>query len=610
MNQDLIIVLALLAAAIFLFMRNAIRMDAVALLVLVALSLTGILNTDEVLAGFSDPAVVLIAGLFVVGESLARTGVAQRLGDWLIARAGKTEGRLIPLLMTTVAGIGSVMSSTAVVAIFLPVVLRITRNTGISPARLMMPLSVAALISGMMTLVATAPNLVVNAELIRHGFKGFHFFSFTPFGMAVLVIGVTHMLVARRLLRSKTGEDKGEARPHLSDWVQEYGLTQREARLRIPYDSPLVGKTLQRLELRSSAGVNVVAIERPSRFRHRVIKPAATTELMAGDILFLDLFAPTIDIDEIRTRFKLEALPLTGAYFLDHSQELGMAEGMIPASSELIDKTVTGYGFRSSYDLTVIGLRRGGVPFQGSVIHEKLKLGDTLLMIGPWRAIRRLQAKWKDIVLLNLPAEIDDVLPAASRAPHALGVVLLMIALMVSGVVPNVIAVIAACLLMGFFRCIDFDSAYRSIHWQSLVLIVGMMPFALALQKTGGIDLAAEALLSVVGMQSPHFALGILFLVTVALGLFISNTATAVLMAPVAIAMARDMDASPYPFAMSVALASSAAFITPVSSPVNTLVVGPGGYTFSDFFRVGTPMALLTMLATILLVPLVFPLHP
>jgi di/tricarboxylate transporter len=212
-------------------------------------------------------------------------------------------------------------------------------------------------------------------------------------------------------------------------------------------------------------------------------------------------------------------------------------------------------------------------------------------------------------VVLNMPADLDEVLPAASKAPHALAVLALVVALMVSGVIPNVQAALLGCLLMGLLGCVDLNSAYRSISWQTLVLIVGMLPFSIALQRTGGVDLAAEALTAMIGEASPRLVLATLFVITGLLGLFISNTATAVLMAPVALAVADDFGASPYPFAMIVALAASAAFMTPVSSPVNTLVVGPGNYAFGDFVRIGVPFTVIVLVVSVLLVPWLLPLH-
>jgi di/tricarboxylate transporter len=611
MNLDLALVLLTLTAAIVMFVINRPRMDVVALLVMVMMPFTGIITMNEALAGFADPSIILIAALFVIGEGLVRTGVARRLGDWLDRQAGSSENRLLILLMAAVGGLGSLMSSTAVVAIFIPVVLRISQNRGTAPSRLMMPLSFAALISGMLTLVATAPNLVVNAELIRQGAQGFGFFSFTPFGLPLLALGIVYMLFARRLLATKTSlPAMADRRPSLQRWIEQYSLTEREKRARISPGSPLVGKRLDELSFRS-AGVNLLAIERGTGFAARMLRPTARTELQADDVLLVDADISSEGINELWHSLKLEPLPLSeaGNYFVDLSQEIGAAEVMLPAESELIGQTVHEARVRSEYGLTVIGLRHGSKVVTHGLLEERLKIGDTLLLIGFWSDIRNLQSDMDDIVVLNMPAELREVLPAARRAPHALAVLGLVVALMISGLVPNVQAALIGCLLMGLLGCVDFNSAYRSINWKSLILIVGMLPFSLALQRTGGVDLAADAVVNLVGDAAPRLVLATLFVITAALGLFISNTATAVLMAPVALAIAKDLGASPYPFAMIVALAASAAFMTPISSPVNTLVVGPGQYSFSDFVKVGVPFTVIAAAVSVLLVPIFLPLH-
>ncbi|GAB3124313.1 SLC13 family permease [Novispirillum itersonii] len=608
MSPDLLTVLLFLAAAVLLFAINRPRMDVVALLLIVAMPLSGVITMQEALAGFSDPSVILIAALFVVGEGLVRTGVAQRMGDWLVMKAGRNENRLLGLLMVSVAGIGSVMSSTGVVAIFIPVVLRITRAAGLAAGRLMMPLSMAALISGMMTLVATPPNLVVHAELQRHGLPGFGFFDFTPVGVPVLLLGVAYMAVARRWLTVRGGAKPKRHRPRLADWVEKYRLHEREYRLRVAPLSPLVGQRLSDLNLRAASGVNIVLIERATpRLGDRFVRPLAHTVLEAGDVIYLDLSQPTVDVDHVAELYRLDRLPLTAPYFSDRTHEIGMVEVMVPPTSRLVGKTVLTGKVRSDYDLTVIGLHRNNSPHPGRLLDTPLKTGDTLLLIGPWKAIRRLQADPSDLIVLTLPAEVDDAVPAAGRAPQALAALAVMVGLMVSGAVPNVQAALIACLLLGALRCVDLSSAYRSIHWQSLILIVGMLPFSIALQRTGGVTLAADVLIATTGGASLHTVLACLFAVTAVLGLFISNTATAVLMAPVALAVAQTLGASPLPFAMTVALAASAAFMTPVSSPVNTLVVGPGNYTFGDFIRIGVPFTLIVMAVTVALVPLLFP---
>ncbi|MGE8502881.1 MAG: SLC13 family permease [Pseudomonas sp.] len=609
MNPDLLWTLALLAGAVTLFVIGKPRMDVVALLVLVALPLSGVLTVQQSLSGFSDPNVILIAALFVIGTALVRTGIAYRLGDWLVKKAGSSETRLLILLMLAAAGLGSVMSSTGVVAIFIPVVLGVAARLRISPARLMMPLAFAGLISGMLTLVATAPNLVIHAELRRAGLEGFGFFSMTPVGLAILVLGIGYMLLTRRWLQH--GDAQGESaapRLTLTDLAQAYNLEERERRLRVQINSPLANQPLNELELRQQYGINVIAVERQGKFRTLLLMATGNTQLQPSDVLLVDLISPSIALLGIYQTLGLEPMPLPHSYYSVHAHELGLAEVAMPPESQLIGKTIQELGFRSQHKLNVVGLRRHGQALEGVLVDERLKASDTLLVAGEWKAIRRLQGLSRDFLVLSLPAEVDEVAPAARKAPYALLSLAVMIVLMVSGLVSNVLAALIACLLMGAFRCIDLDSAYRSIHWPTLILIVGMLPFAQALQQTGGIDLAVHGLVALLGDAGPYAILASLFAATALIGLFISNTATAVLMGPVAIATAQTLGVSPYPFALTVALAASAAFMTPISSPVNTLVLGPGQYRFGDFVRVGVPFTILVMIVSVLLVPLIFPL--
>jgi len=605
MNAETLWVLGLLALCIAAFVANRPRMDAVALLALLALVLSGILDAKEALAGFSEPSVILIAAFFVIGESLVRTGIALRVGDWLVDKAGKSETRVLVLLMLAVAALGSVMSSTGVVAIFIPVTLSVASRIGVSRSRLMMPLCFAGLISGMLTLVGTPPNLIVNAELGRAGYAGFAFFDFTPMGLVVLLCGVGYMLAMRRRIGGrKEGEGAPEKRRRLMDLAREYRILDRVHRMRIEPDSPLVGQTLGEVELRKRYQANIVSIERQRQFRRVMLRPSANRELLAGDILIIDFTCAPISIEQFRAELGLRE----SGFRDDLSRELGMAELLLPPESFLIGKSVLDLQLRSQRGISVMGIRRKGEPLGENLLREKLKLGDTLLIAGTWKSIRLLRSQSHDFLLLNLPAEFDEAAPALRQAPFALIGLAATIALMISGLVPNVIAALLGCMLMGAFRCIDMESAYRSIHWQSLILIVGMLPFALALQKTGGIDFFVAALLDLVGDAGPRMVMAALFLLTAVIGLFISNTATAVLMAPIGIGTALELGVSPYPFAMTVALAASAAFMTPISSPVNTLVLGPGNYRFIDFVRIGVPFTLIVLLICVLLLPLLFPL--
>ncbi|EMM8809953.1 TPA: SLC13 family permease [Klebsiella pneumoniae] len=609
MNVELIWVLSLLAIAVVLFATGKVRMDAIALMVIVAFVLSGTLTLNEAFSGFSDPNVILIAALFIIGDGLVRTGVATKMGAWLVSVAGNSETKMLIYLMLTVAGLGAFMSSTGVVAIFIPVVLSVSARMNTSPSRLMMPLSFAGLISGMMTLVATPPNLVVNSELLREGLHGFSFFSVTPIGLVVLILGIVYMLAVRFMLKTDNGDSArdGRKRSTFRDLIREYHLTGRARRLAIRPGSPMIGQRLDDLKLRERYCANVIGVERWRRFRRVIVNVNGVSEFRARDVLLIDMSASDVDLRQFCGEQMLEPMVLRGEYFADQALDVGMAEVALIPDSEMIGKTVREIAFRTRFGLNIVGMKRDGKAMDGSVVDEPLQLGDILLVVGNWRQIALLAKRGRDFVVLNMPVEVDDASPAHSQAPHAIFCLVLMVALMLTDEIPNPIAAIIACLLMGKFRCINAESAYKAIHWPSIILIVGMMPFALALQKTGGVDLVVKGLMDVAGGEGPYLMLGCLFVMCAAIGLFISNTATAVLMAPIALAAAKSMGVSPYPFAMVVAMAASAAFMTPVSSPVNTLVLGPGKYSFSDFVKIGVPFTILVMVVCVLLIPVLFP---
>lgn len=609
MNGELIWVLSLLAIAVVLFATGKVRMDAIALMVIVAFVLSGTLTLNEAFSGFSDPNVILIAALFIIGDGLVRTGVATKMGAWLVSVAGNSETKMLIYLMLTVAGLGAFMSSTGVVAIFIPVVLSVSARMNTSPSRLMMPLSFAGLISGMMTLVATPPNLVVNSELLREGLHGFSFFSVTPIGLVVLILGIVYMLAVRFMLKTDNGDSArdGRKRSTFRDLIREYHLTGRARRLAIRPGSPMIGQRLDDLKLRERYCANVIGVERWRRFRRVIVNVNGVSEFRARDVLLIDMSASDVDLRQFCGEQMLEPMVLRGEYFADQALDVGMAEVALIPDSEMIGKTVREIAFRTRFGLNIVGMKRDGKAMDGSVVDEPLQLGDILLVVGNWRQIALLAKRGRDFVVLNMPVEVDDASPAHSQAPHAIFCLVLMVALMLTDEIPNPIAAIIACLLMGKFRCINAESAYKAIHWPSIILIVGMMPFALALQKTGGVDLVVKGLMDVAGGEGPYLMLGCLFMMCAAIGLFISNTATAVLMAPIALAAAKSMGVSPYPFAMVVSMAASAAFMTPVSSPVNTLVLGPGKYSFSDFVKIGVPFTILVMVVCVLLIPVLFP---
>ena len=607
MAGDTRFVFGLLLVTMVLFVSDRVRPDVVAWLVILVLMVSGLLSVNEALVGFSSPIVVLMAGMFVISQGLVRTGIAYTVGEWLLRQAGKNETRLLVWLMLVVAGLGAFINSTGLVALFIPIVLGIGNKTGISPGRLLMPLAVAALISGMMTLIATAPNLVVSGELQAAGLTPFTFFSFTPIGLVVLAVSLVYMVtLGRRLLPVERPATRStRPRATLADLGEAYGVVGRSHRLRLRSGSRFTGRSVAELQWRPRYGVTLIGIERPHGAGKTVLPAQADTVLQPGDVL--GVIGDDAGIAALVAAEPLEELPIQERHRHQFRQEIGLAEVMLPPDSKLIGHTLQQADFRARSGLIVLAIKRQRQPLQGNLSQEPLAFGDTLLVAGSWEQIGRLRSDADDFLVLSLPLELDTVAPARRQAPFALAILLAMVGLMAFGVVPNVIAVLSAALAMGLFRCIDTDSVYQAIRWRTLVVIAGMLPLADALQRTGGVQWLVAGLVAGLGHLGPHAMLASLFLLTAGLSLFISNTAATVLIAPVAIATAQQLGVSPYPFAMTVAIAASAAFVTPVASPVNILVLGPGNYCFVDFVRLGLPLLLLVMAVTVFTVPLLYP---
>ncbi|STY59804.1 Na(+)/dicarboxylate symporter [Mannheimia haemolytica] len=422
LKQELFWVMALLVFAIWQFIQNKLRMDVVALIVMLFFSLTNILSVKEVLAGLSDPNVVLIALLFIVGEGLVRTGVANQVSDWLMRVSGASETKVLVLLMLCIAGLGSFMSSTGIVAIFIPVVLAICSGMGISPRRLMMPLSVAGLISGMMTLIATPPNLVAHSELVKSGFEGFNFFSFTPIGLIILVMGIGYMLIARRWLdNGEQSNTHSQAQKFsMSQLIEEYQLKERAKMVLVEADSDCVGKSIGQLNLRIEQGLNIIAIQRTKRFRKITVSASVNEIFQPKDILLLDTALDDETYQQRCEQLKLRPIELKGEYFSSQYRSVGMAEISVMPEAECIGKTIRELKFRSRYHLSIVGLKRGDEIIQEELLDTPLKFGDILLVMGVWQQIHRMDDDHRDFFLLRDPAESkkrpSGVKPSPSRS--------------------------------------------------------------------------------------------------------------------------------------------------------------------------------------------------
>jgi di/tricarboxylate transporter len=625
MTLQIALVYGILVATIVLFVTERFRLDVVALMALLALLLTGILTPVEALAGFADPVVIMIAALFVVGDGLFQTGVAQAMGRLPGKLAGDSEVRLLVIIMILVAGLSGFMSSTGTVAVMLPVVVGLAWAREISPSKLLIPLSVASLLGGMLTLIGTAPNIVVSNHLQAMGRDPFGFFTFTPIGLAVVVVGIAFMaLVGRRFLperKSPNQPTRLEDTLSVEEMASSWELYPRLFRLRVPAESPILGRNLGELELPERYGVTVLELitsdDEADRRRRRLPRPRPGSggdpepepalpeaTLAAGQELLVEGSAEGVARMVGRGYVILLEDELEGD---PTARETGIAEVLLTPRSRMVGQTLKEFRFRDRFQLSVVGVRRLGELVEGDLRDVPLRFGDMLLVQGPWEKIRLLGAETRDFVVAMAPREMGPALQPLERAPMAIAVMVGMLLLMTLNIVPAVTAVLLAAVAMVITRCVGAADAYRSVNWESVVLIAGILPMATALEKTGGMQLIVDGIASGMAGAGPLLLLIALFVLTSALSQVISNTATAVLLAPIAYQLALGIGAAPEPYMMTIAVAASTAFATPVASPVNTLVLGPGGYKFGDFFKVGIALQFLVLLVTILLVPLLFP---
>jgi len=607
MTDQMLIVFGVLAGAVVLFAWGRLRSDVVAILVVLALNLSGVLTIQESLAGFGDPVVMLIAAVAIVGEGLVATGVAYRLGEAVMRAGGSNEARLVALVMALAGSIGAFMSSSAIVAMFIPVVMTIANRIGLNPKRMLMPLSVAALVSGMMTLIASSPNLIVENTLRSRGLAPLSFFSWTPFGLAVLAISIGFMLLFGRNMLSKrlTAEEAGARRPTAVDLVGSYGLADKWHRLKVPAGSPLIDRALAQAQLLDRFGLVAVGFEKHQHGRRQFLPAMPETVFEPDDAIFL--VGTAEQAQQFIASQNLVVLPrLAERERHEALQEVGIAEIMLAPESHLIGQTLRELEFESRYRLNVLAIRHRGDPLTTNLGDQPLDFGDTLLVAGDWAEIARMRGDRDNFFVLTLPAEFDELMPARRRAPVAVGILVAMVVVMALELVPNSAAVLIAALALIASRCVKLEEIYRIINWKTVVLVAGTLPLATALAKTGATTMMANGMVAALGSLGPVGVLATLFLVTSLVGLFISNSATAVLMAPIAIEAARVLHDSPQAFAMTVAIGCCAAYVTPVSSAVNMLVMEPGGYSFGDYVKVGVPLLLLTMVVTVALVSVIY----
>jgi di/tricarboxylate transporter len=632
MTVDMWIALIILGGAIVLFVTEWLRVDVVALMVIASLMLTDLLTVPEAFAGFSNSAVLTIAALFIVGGAVLNTGLANMIGKRILKIAGDSEIRLIVVIMLAVAFLSGFMSSTGTVAVLLPAIVSLSRTAKISPSKLLIPLSFGSLLGGAATLIGTPPNIIV-ADTIRNAnleagtnYDLFGFFTYTPIGLLMVVAGVGFMaVIGRRILPTHSKTQERETSESAEELVDRYQLFEQIAYLRVERASKIVGKQIRDLHLRNDYNINIVEIIRSMQPREvasfagqrlvlqsseqEYIYPTAETSVERDDILIIRGDQQNIRKFAYSSNLSFEEIPQNNIADIVN-RRIGIAEVVLAPRSSLIGKTLRETRFRASHNLNVLQINRPNAEADaddGHFENVRLNFGDTLLLQGLWTDIRSLKRHPRDFVVLGQSGPRGRDLYNPIKAGITLVILSIMVVMMITTIVPLATASLLAALAVVLSGCLTMDEAYDAIDWKSIVLIAGMLPMATALENVGLIEEVAFIIRDSLGNAGPLAVVIGLFILTSVLTQVLSNTATTVLLAPIALVTAQEMGVEPYAYLITIAYAASMAFASPVASPTNTLVLSAGQYRFVDFVKIGVPMMILMMIINVIFVPLFFP---
>ena len=615
MFSEMQLVFFILIATTICFAIPKFRSDLVALCSLLALFLTGLITVPEALAGFSNTVVVMLAVLFIVGEGISQTGLAGKAGSLLVKLTGNSEFKMLLFVKLLVAILGCFISNTGTVAILMPVVVSLSMKMNIHPGKLLMPLAFGASMGGALTLIGTAPNLLARDALISHGFPGLSFFDFTPVGLIIIVTGIVYMWFIGRKLLDKPYEEKSKCADtiNVSELLRQYQIEDHLHYVQVPNEHEIIGKTLKELKWASQFNVTVLKVsKRASKtfpfmggggFSQILAEPSYILE--AEDILLL--FASPELVQRLVDEVKLEVLSRNQVDGLN-IQEENIAEVILTPQSNLINQSLKNLQFRDKHGLTVLSIKCRNQNAKLPNAQDELHFGDAMLVYGKWKNIDLLAKEKRDLVVICHKTTEPEATFNPKRAILAGAVLLAMIVVLVFEWIPAVMAVIIAGLLMiltGSVR--STEQAYRAVSWNIVILIACMLPMATALENTGGVAFIADNIINMLGDSGPIVVMIGLYVLTSIFGVFISNTATAVLFLPVAILAAQGVGVSPLPFVMAVTYASSMSFATPVSTPPNAMVMVAGKFSFLDYMKVGIPLQILVGVIIILVLPLFFP---
>lgn len=591
LTADGALALAIAAVALVLFVWNRLRVDVVALIVMVLIIVTGLATPRQGISGFAHEATITVALVLVLAAGLLRTGVVDVLARWAARVAGGSEMRLLTLMIAIVVPLSAFLNNTAAVAVLMPVVLGLARSSRVAPSRLLMPMSFGAQLGGTLTLIGTSTNLIVAGVALDLGMERIGLFDITLPAMIVSGAGVLYLFTVGRWLL-----------PHRAvaeDLLRSYELHDYLTMLRVRDGSRLDGRSLAESRFGDALGLQVM------RVVHRdgtIDAPTGATVIHAGDVLAVEGKIP--DIANVQNDSGLEMVDTEIALETPATQgTVRIAEVLVPRRSTILRRTVRELALRARFGISAMAVRRHGIRLHRPVGDVRLQPGDMLLVQGTPDALNRLHQE-SDLALLGA-VDLPEIRARKMKVavPIALGVVLLPALGVTTILVSGLIGVVA----MFLTRCITPDEAYREMDWMVIVLLGAILPLGEVMHRTGAAGYIAHSLMAFASPLGPHGVLAVFLLVTTLLTSVISNAATAVVLAPIAIAAAASLGLSPLPFVIAVMIGASNSFMSPVGYQTNTMIYGPGGYRFSDYVRVGTPLSLIIVVAATFAIPLFFP---
>ncbi|SEQ49408.1 Citrate transporter [Hyunsoonleella jejuensis] len=609
------LMLTILVITIALFVWGKFTPDIVALLSMISLFLTGILDAKETLSGFSNPTVIMIAALFIIGEGLSQTGWTALAGKKFVEWAGKSVPKLLVIVSLGSGVLSGFVSNTGTVATLMPLTISSAWSIGTLPSKMLMPVAFGSNTGGLLTLTGTPPNIIVSNALIESGYEGFSFFEFGLIGLPLLIIALVYFrYIGFRLLpKNKTNNKPVDIETTFHKWIEAYKIDGDYYRLRVRSISPLLNTKIGIWNFEKDYGISILRIKRrhpnPLKGIPQFVEfPDNATFFKYHDIITVK--GETEDINRLMIKFRLGLLPLEPV--TDElknnliNQEVGMTEVIVNPNSILVGRKYKLGDYFKRFGIQLLAASRNNKPLTEKEI--TVKVGDSFLLRGSWENIEDLKQQHENLVICGSPEGMaKNVDNLNSKSYIALGSLVLMIALLVFKLVPGAMAALICGGIVLLTGCVPMSKAYKGISWTSVVMIAAMIPMGIALQKTGTAQMVANGLVTYLGSVSPVMLLGGIFLLTTMFSQVINNSATAVLMAPIAVLAASSLNISPEPFMIVVAISASTAFLTPVGTTTNAMVMSAGGYKFMDYLKVGAPLLLMFFIISLILVPLIWP---